>query len=420
MFRFMLEKLKHKKWMVMCLLIGNILLIAVTASQSIYKTASFKRMFVEEFDKQWEETGKWPCLLRTSTMVKTYEEAEALLEQSEQMIREFSLPVKENRFHYRIREQLAASTMERENADSIRVSVGYITGMEEHITITAGRMYEETEKADVVEVIVNQEALEQMDVLLDEVLVLSDVTDKNGNPLYVQIVGVFTPVEKADEYWVDSQADMGHECFMAEEFFAKTFYERIHYGYEFKHDTLFDYETIDPKEVDGMIGKTNTWLNKETGGLKVNNPDYLDVLSTFSQKERKISATLFVLQVPCLILLCAFLFMISEQMLRMEQNEISILKSRGAKKSQILSLYFMQSVLISFAGFLLGLPLGKGLCSLLGSAGAFLEFDVTRLLPTTLTSEAVWYGIAAMGISVAMTVLPVIKYSDLSIVNLKR
>ena len=78
MFRFLLAKLKHKKWMVLCLLIGNVLLIAVTTGQSIYKTASFKRMFVEEFDKQWEETREWPCLLRTSTMVKTYEEAESL------------------------------------------------------------------------------------------------------------------------------------------------------------------------------------------------------------------------------------------------------------------------------------------------------------------------------------------------------
>lgn len=421
MFRFMLAKLRHKKWMVFCLLIGNILLIAVTASQSIYRTASFKRMLTDEFDKQWEETGKWPCTLRTNTRVETHEEAEQLYARSEEIISEFGLPVKENRLHYRIREQLAASTMERENADSIRMSIGYITGMEDHITIVAGRMYEkEAVSDDCIEVIVNQEALQQMDVLLDEELVLEKVTDKNGNPLLVQIVGVFAPTETADEYWVDSQADMGHECFMAEELFAETFYDRDHYGYEIKHDTLFDYENIDPKEIDGMVQRTNKWMLKDAGGLNISEPEYLEVLSTFSQKERKITATLFVLQVPCLVLLCAFLFMISEQMLRMEQNEISMLKSRGAKRSQILLLYFMQSALISFVALLIGLPLGRILCSLLGSAGAFLEFDLNNLLPTTLTTEAVLYGVAAMGISIAMTVFPVVKYSGVSIVNLKQ
>ena len=420
MFRFLLEKLKHKKWMVLCLLIGNILLIAVTASQSIYKTASFKRMLVEEFDKQWEEIGKWPCLLRTSTMTKTAEEAEELASQSESVVKGFSLPIKEERFHYRIREQLASSTMEREDADSIRMSVGYITGMQEHITITAGRMYEKADAEDMIEVIVNQEALQQMDVLLDEVLLLSNVKDENGNPLYVKIVGVFSPIETTDEYWVDSQADMGRECFMAEELFEEVFYAREHYGYEFKHDTLFDYEKIETEQAEGMVIKTNRLLNKELGGLKISTPQYLEVLNTFTSKERKISATLFILQVPCLILLYAFLFMISEQMLDMERTEISVLKSRGAKKSQILSLYFMQSLLISVAGLIIGLPLGKGLCSLLGSAGAFLEFDFGRLLSTKLTLEAVLYGVIAMGASVAMTVLPVIKYSDVSIVNLKQ
>ena len=37
-----------------------------------------------------------------------------------------------------------------------------------------------------IEVIVNQEALRQMDVLLDEVLLLSDVLDQEGNPLYLK------------------------------------------------------------------------------------------------------------------------------------------------------------------------------------------------------------------------------------------
>ncbi len=57
---------------------------------------------------------------------------------------------------------------------------------------------------------------------------------------------------------------------------------------------------------------------------------------------------------------------------------------------------------------------------MLGSAGAFLEFNFSNLLPTQITAEAVIYGVAAMGVSIAMTVLPVVKYSGVSIVNLKQ
>ncbi len=420
MFRFMLAKLKHKKWMVLCLLIGNVLLIAVSASQSIYKTASFERMFEEEFDRKLEKTGKWPFVLRTTAITALPETAEEKFQKSVEIAEDFNLPIKESRFHFRIREEVAASTLEREDMDSIRMSVGIITGMEEKIELIAGRMYEDTGDDNLIEVIVNQEALKQMDVLLDEVLVMENVLDENDNPLYIKIVGIFVPTDKSDVYWTDSQADMGREGFMMPELFLETFKDREHYGFELRYDTLFNYENIDSKQAESIEKKTNEWLNAKLESMNIQTPEYMEVLDTFLQKEKKISATLFILQIPCLVLLCAFLFMISEQMLRMEQNEISMLKSRGAKRGQILGVYFMQSTLIAILGLVIGLPVGMFLCSMLGSAGAFLEFDLTELLPTQLTTEAVVYGLAAMGVSIAMTVLPVVKYSGVSIVNLKQ
>lgn len=416
----MLAKLKHKKWMVLCLLIGNILLIAVSASQSIYKAASFERMFEEEFDRKLEKTGKWPFVLRTRSITALPETAEEKFHKSVEIAKDFGLPIKLSRFHFRIREEVASSTLEREDIDSIRMSVGMITGMEEHIELIAGRMYEDTGDENLIEVIVNQEALKQLNVLLDEVLVLENVQNDKKEPLYVKIVGIFVPIDKNDVYWTDSQADMGREGFMMQELFLETFHDREHYGYELRYDTLFDYENIDSEQAERIQKKTNRWLNSKIESMDIPRPEYMDILDTFLQKEKKISATLFILQIPCLVLLCAFLFMISEQMLRMEQNEISMLKSRGAKRGQILGLYFMQSALIATLGLIIGLPVGMFLCSLLGSAGAFLEFNAKAMLPTQLTAEAVVYGVAAMGVSIAMTVFPVIKYSGVSIVNLKQ
>ena len=203
MFRFMLAKLKHKKWMVLCLLIGNILLIAVSASQSIYKTASFERMFEEEFDRKWEKSGKWPFILRTTAITAMPETAQEKFNESVEMAEDFNLPIKLSRFHFRIREEVASSTFEREDMDSIRMSVGIITGMEERIELIAGRMYEDTGDENLIEVIVNQEALKQLNVLLDEVLVLENVQNDKKEPLYVKIVGIFVPIDKNDVYWTD-------------------------------------------------------------------------------------------------------------------------------------------------------------------------------------------------------------------------
>ena len=420
MFRFMLAKLKHKKWMLLCLLIGNILLVAVSSSYAVYQSASFERMFVKEFDRKWEKTGKWPFMLRTSGWTVTPQATENLYSQTDKMVTELGLPVKERQIHRKVRSDVAKPVTARKGIEQIRVSVGYITDMEEHITIIEGRMYEETQYDNYIEVIVNQSAMKQTGVLLDEDLVFEKMVDDKKYPLYIKVVGIFVPKDTKESYWTDFQTDFAEEFFMMEELFDETFMGREHEGYEIKCDTLFDYRMMDSGQVENIVSVTNTWLNKRLEGVKINEPAYLEVLNSYVAKVERISSTLSILRIPCMVLLCAFLFMISEQMLRMEQNEISMLKSRGARRHQILRLYFMQSVLVSLIGLIIGIPFGMFLCSLLGSAGAFLEFDFQNLLPTVLTKEAVVAALAAMGVSVVVTVIPVIKYSTVTIVNLKQ
>lgn len=420
MFRFMLAKLKHKKWMLLCLLIGNILLVAVSSSYAIYQSASFDRMFIKEFDRKWEKTGKWPFMLRTSGWVVTEPAIENLYLQTDKMVSELNLPVKEIQIHRKVRSDVAKPVTPRKGMDQIRVGIGYITGMEEHITMMEGRMYEETPYDNYIEVIVNQSAMKENGVLLDEEFVFETMTDDRKNPLYVKIVGIFVPNDTKDAFWTDYQKDFAGEFFMMEELFGETFAGREHDGYEIKCDTLLDYRLIDSDRVENIVSVTEKWLGKRLEAVKIQEPSYLEVLNSYVVKVERISATLSILRIPCMVLLCAFLFMISEQMLRMEQNEISMLKSRGARRKQILLLYFMQSLLVALVGFLMGIPFGMFLSALLGSAGAFLEFDFANLLPAAMTKEAVLYALVSMGVSVMVTVFPVIKYSTVTIVNLKQ
>ena len=58
MLQIMLQKLLHKKWMVVCLLIGNILLVAVAASHPMYQAASLHRMLLDEFIVYLEENNE--------------------------------------------------------------------------------------------------------------------------------------------------------------------------------------------------------------------------------------------------------------------------------------------------------------------------------------------------------------------------
>ena len=62
MYRIMLQKLRHKKWMNLCLLLGSVLLIATVVSFPLYETAAYDRMLQEEFKNYISSEGKWPAM----------------------------------------------------------------------------------------------------------------------------------------------------------------------------------------------------------------------------------------------------------------------------------------------------------------------------------------------------------------------
>ncbi len=97
-------------------------------------------------------------------------------------------------------------------------------------------------------------------------------------------------------------------------------------------------------EVEHLVKETKYLLDESAFRGTMKEPAYLSILETFSGKQKRISATLFILQIPVLVLLGAFLLMISGQMYEMERNEISVLKSRGASGGQIMRLYLYQSI----------------------------------------------------------------------------
>ena len=62
MFRFIYEKMVSKRWMVLALLIGNILLTGITCSNAMYGQASLTRTLTRNLESSMEITGKYPGL----------------------------------------------------------------------------------------------------------------------------------------------------------------------------------------------------------------------------------------------------------------------------------------------------------------------------------------------------------------------
>lgn len=427
MFSLMLHKLLHKKWMVLCLMIGNILLVAVAVSYPLYRVSSFQKMLINEFEDYEEANKEYPAIfqvnyatMKGSTQTPLLQVEEAADNGAQELPVEFLEAVDT----YRLGSQKVEPKVIRDGEEEKKILLSAISGLQDHVELVYGRLPADTlDEKGFLEVMVSDETMISQDILLDDEYTYTISKLPDGSPIQLKVVGIFRPVDESELYWQAVPDDISKQVYTSTEVFRDCFLgseSEGQYSLSSNWNYVWDYDKLQITQVSDLTRKMNQLEKNEILKNKVSDNGYGEILSDYSSKAKRIEATLLILQMPVLLLLCAFLYMIAGQMLQMERNEISLLRSRGASKGQVFCLYLMQSVVLSMVSLLGGLPLGVGFCKLLGSSTAFLEFSGENSLRIQFTPDVIPYAAGAVLLSVVMTVIPALSYSGLSIVNLKQ
>lgn len=426
MFRIMLQKIWYKRWMTLILLIGCILLVSTAVSFPLYEKAAYDRMLQDEFQRILSKEGKWPTLMNVSAY--SQKDKSGMIGRMEELASSIyeNLGVKEKQtvFYYVLQKAPLSSDMNREDAEDISVNIVGLSDIENHINMIHGECFSEkgiTEDG-AIEVIVAEECFVSQGFLLGETLTLKDLKDEKGNPIKMTIKGVFRTQDKNDFYWQEEETRLTSRAYMNMDVFQEMFTAEYTSDYKMYCQFYFfmDYENIGYDEARDVLEKTRYYSEKSSYKNAIDEPEYCNTLESYLRKINRISAALLIMQIPVLIMLCAFLIMISGQMYEMERNEISVIKSRGSYRSQIFGLYLYQSMLITAVGAVAGIPLGVAFSKVLGATRNFLEFDLSHSLTIVFTDKAAAYAIGAMLLALISLTLPAIKHSKVSIVNLKQ
>ena len=206
MLTLILQKIIHKKWLVFCLLIGNILLVAVAASYPMYRTSSFQRMLTDEFDAYLESTDTWPAMVTITHNRSRNRESydyDTIMAYVDNVNNKFNVPI------YREIKLLSTAivdtspVVQRDEKVSRQVRISAMTQLEEHVSLYVGRVPQPgLVDGEYIEVMVGENVADSMNMLLDEVYEFKDLTFMNGKPLRVKIVGMFRANNENDPYWV--------------------------------------------------------------------------------------------------------------------------------------------------------------------------------------------------------------------------
>lgn len=425
MLRYILRKMISKKWLFIALLIGNILLTGIAASNPLYADAVMQRMLTDDMDAYLTKKNAYPGLV--SVFFNGSVKKNGLIKENEALAHavpaDFGVPARMEVRRYFMSPMQNQPLIERDDAKISSIGLGALEDVAAHARIVAGRMFDSERRADgTVEVIVSQRALVELNLLMGERREFPKLTDAEGQPIVIEVVGVYDVSDVEDPYWVRSPSSYKSECLLDFDLFNRLFVrEDLPVALSGCWYELLDTEQMSARNAQALyetalkyqeMGKNRQYLTVTVA--------FSDILKNHIAQARRVRVTLWVLQAPIYILLAAFVFMVSRQILETEEAEISVLKSRGVSGGQILSMYLLQSCLLALAGTAAGVPLGALITQALGSANAFLEFVSRRALPVRVGRETALYALAAAAVSILAMVLPVRRYAKVSIVAQKQ
>jgi len=438
MISFLWRKMWKNKWMMICLLIGNLLLVGIVSATPLYINATMRRILHQDMRNFQIEEETYPALMSLqftfnnaalSERISMY--LDARFDISNDIVSEMGVPALRT---IRQDTMFAWHLMPYELRDPTpRPRITNLTGISDfmdNITITHGRApSRELVNGNIIEAVITEQALLRNNLLLNEVLKANNVrTDEDGNPtLFVKLVGMYELAEGSDAYWSISQLDhASSHILISDDLILRHFIYNYHVDYRITTSWfhLLDYRAMTSRDVPHYLA---TLENHFARYASANSRQIYDFRENFSQiltyhteRAAPLAVTLWVLQVPIYVMLAFYIYMVSRQILQLEQNEISVLKSRGASRGQILGLYAMQGLFVAAICYPAGIALGVQICRTLGASNGFLQLVQRAAIIVEITPDALLYAGLAMFLSFLTMFLPVIRFSKVGIVDHKR
>jgi len=431
MISFLWRKLWNNKWLIMCLLVGNIFLLGIVMGTPLFTTATMQRVFQENLRQEQYIRSSFPAFIQMRNLFNAVEEPFRYGTYRNtndtwwpEVIEDLGLPSVVSIKTYVMSEWAAAPVIPRADPNRYRrFDLVAASDLADNIELLHGRMPSDVlVNGYIIEVLATDSAMHTQNFILNE-LMITQHTTAEGVDLHIKIVGIYSPAVGSDAYW--SVLSVSPTALLISDRLA---YEHFIQNYVFEYRMAVTWiEVLDFSAMRARNIPHYQRVLRVTSG-RFNNQDLIwsfsasfhGLLGQHEARVDRLAVTLWVLQIPIYVMLALYIYMVSRQILQMDKNDISVLKSRGVSRRQILGLYALQGLVIAAMSFPAGLWLGMTICRLLGASNGFLEMVQRTALTVEVTGEALIYGGIAAAFSFLTMFLPVIKFSKVTIVDHKR
>ena len=437
MIRFVLRKMLNTKWMVFCLLIGIVLAVGMVSSIPLFTNGILNRMLRLDLEEYQQNTGVYTGRLSFKSQIEAAYKPESrtlALEYFDQEIprlaADIGLPIDVyNRVYLLTGFRAAVSGAEfnyneRDDLyDLEQIQVASLKGFDDHVTYLFGKAPSDKITDGLIEIAVSNKMMRDSIFTLGGEYELYDIMERDPakKPFKVKVVGIYEQAESGDMYFFDGHGTNKGYLIVNEDAFNEAFvHGDICYVNTAEYFMALDYHSARISNIDEVYDKLvyfQNWVSSRGAGTT--RAPMIRIIEGYGESEAQLRTMLLVIQMPIMLMLAFYAYMISQLILEYEKNEIAVLRSRGSSRRQIVLIYLYESIIIGAVSFVLGIALGYFMCRMLGTCNGFLEFVSRTALTLEFTENVFIYAGVTVLFSILTMLIPAIGYSKTTIVEHK-
>lgn len=405
MFGFVINKLKNRKWLNLCLLMGVALFIALFVCHSMFEKGAGNQILDRLFTDHATQQNEFPAQMsREGTYaVADYPDSQSVLDKLSGYEQKWTEYVDINKVSSQQLITLPGGRADTEfGGPNNYFTIGYLPGLSEYADVVKSQTGTAT-----FECCISEKTMDHYGLVAGEKIYLHVPDGSGKKEISFVISQICREKDINNPYWAKTLSDMGDVIFVSQDVFDEMMQYYSEDNISYSDFIMLDYRQINTENASLYDGYMEQFKDAD----KLYNDNIRDTLERFFTQQKTIKLMLWALELPCLVLLILFIRMISVQILSLEQNDILVLRSRGATKLQVFILYLQQSGIIAFAGCVLGIVLGYIMCRAAASTDGFLRFTAKDISTYKFVWQMLVYAVAAAVIMVLFITVPVWKKS---------
>ncbi|XEC93238.1 FtsX-like permease family protein [Paenibacillus tarimensis] len=426
-----LRKMAKNRWLQLNLWLGLTVCVALFCSLPLYSSAILERTLLKELQLLQENRGVYPGKLRVGNSILTdvspadiTKHIQRADQRMDQLPDRFELPTNSYLKH-RGTSSFSVNAVDDTEAElknrNIHAFIRTVTDMDKRARLIGGRMPDPARNDGVYEALVSQKFL--IELKRDLNVEFIGVQRSTGKEVRIVPVGIADFNVSADPYLPFDITAAGKSFYIPFDQFEKDFV----IGGKLSVSSLEYQYALDYNEMTvAKIGRfQNEALRLKSSFGSWAGTSSLDIpaattIEKYLQQEEKLNLMLWSLYIPVMLMLAFYLYMASNLIIERQKTDISVLRSRGASRLQIMSGYLVEGLILGASALAVGPFLGIGLTKVLGASSGFLEFVQRAPLQITLDSTAYKIAAAAVAGAIVLMLIPAFLATRASIVSHKQ